>query len=117
MAKEDNLVPFTGADDPRRGHKKKGSKHISTWIKEMLEDEEFEAILVNPKGGFIEFKGAPLKAIIETARFRAALGDVKWAEWLAKYGYGSTLKVEIDDPRKAILAKYGLGDAGQTKKT
>src|ERR1700757_4566587 len=45
--------------------KPKGTKHINTWIQELAEDEEFEARLLDLKQGFIEYKGAPIKAIIK----------------------------------------------------
>lgn len=41
-----------------------------------------------------QFKGAPLKAIIIVAMQQAMQGDTKWAEWLAKYGYGQKLEIE-----------------------
>lgn len=114
----DNLVPFTGANDPRRGHPKKGSKHISTWIQDMLNDEEFDTLISHPTKGFIEFKGAPLKAIIQVAMRKALAGDDRAMEWLAKHGYGTKQIIELSDPRKEILEQYmGGGGARQTKET
>ena len=114
MANEQNLKPFTGADDPRRANgPPKGTKHLSTWIQDMLNDEEFETMILDAKKGMIEFKGAPLKAIIMVA-MRKAINDPKtgtaWAEWLAKHGYGTKQIVEINDPRKEILQKYMEGE-------
>ena len=114
MANEQNLIPFTGADDPRRMNgKPKGTKHLSTHIQEMLNDESFELKL---KDGTL-LKERPIDAIIKTAVAKSISGDNRWAEWLAKHGYGEKIKIELDDPRKEILSKYGLGetDAGQTK--
>lgn len=37
MANEQNLKPFTGADDPRRGKKPKGVPHSKTRLKRLLE--------------------------------------------------------------------------------
>lgn len=120
MANLQNLKPFTGADDPRRGHPRKGSKHISTWIQEMLNDEEFEATLLDSKKGIVEYKGAPLKAIIKVAIHHASQGDTKWAEWLAKYGYGSKQTIELTkSPAREVLEAMGMlggeeQDDGQT---
>lgn len=36
MANEQNLVPFTGADDPRRGKKPKGVPNTKTRLKRLL---------------------------------------------------------------------------------
>lgn len=69
---------------------KKGSIHLSTHIQNLLNDEEFSPELMDGK----EFKGTPLKAIIMTAMTKAQEGDNKWADWLAKYGYGNKLEIE-----------------------
>jgi len=93
--------------------KPKGSKHISTWIRDLLNDEEFtlDNFLFNGK----QFKGAPIKAIVTVAIMNALQGDNKWAEWLAKHGYGTKQVIEVNDPRKEILDKYmGADDVGQT---
>lgn len=86
--------------------KPKGTKHLSTHIQEMLNDENFEIKL---KDGTL-LKERPIKAIIKTAVAKSISGDNRWAEWLAKHGYGEQLKVEINDPRKEILEKYLGGD-------
>lgn len=45
--------------------KPKGTKHINTWIQEIVTDEEYEARVVDPKTWqIVDFKGAPIKAII-----------------------------------------------------
>lgn len=72
--------------------KPKGTKHISTWIQDMMNDESFETLLMHPTKGYIEFKGAPLKAIIQTATRLSIAGDPRWADWLAKHGW----KAELD---------------------
>lgn len=85
-----NLKPFTGADDPRRMNgKPKGTKHISTWIQEMLNDPDFELKL---KDGTI-LKGAPIKAIIKTAIAKGVSGDMRAFDILGKYGFGTKLDV------------------------
>lgn len=84
--------------------KPKGTIHLSTHIQNLLNDQEFSPELMDGK----EFKGTPLKAIIMTAMKKAHEGDNKWAEWLAKYGYGNKLEIEHSgeikgevDPAKA----------------
>lgn len=100
MAGISNLKPFKPGYDSRRGVKPKGAKHLSTYIKEALEDEEFEVWLTHPTKGIVEFKGMPIKAIIMTAVQRAVNGDDKAREWLAKYAYGT--KVDITSDGKAL---------------
>ena len=69
--------------------KPKGTKHISTWIQEMLNDPDFELKL---KDGTI-LKGAPLAAIIKTAVAKAVSGDMRAFDILGKYGFGTKLDV------------------------
>lgn len=101
MAGIDNLVPFKKGDDPRRGSKPKGAKHISTWIQDLLNDEKFEGLLADPKNGWKEYKGAPLKAIIDVMAVKAMQGDVKAFDALAKHGWGQKLQLS-NDPENPI---------------
>lgn len=110
-----NLIPPVKGEVRNPKGKPKGTKHISTWIQDMLNDEQFEAVLLDSSKGSIEFKGAPLKAIIMVALQRSIAGDQRWAEWLAKHGYGNTLNVNVSDERKEILSKYGLDNDRQTE--
>lgn len=77
--------------------KPKGTKHISTWIQDLANDEEFEANILDAKKGYIEYKGAPLKAIISVAITKAVNGDEKAREWLAKYGWKAQLDITTND--------------------
>jgi len=94
VANNENLKPFKPGYDPRRGSKPKGAIHISTHIQNMLNDDEFSMWLNDPREGFVEYKGAPMKAIIKTALIKAAGGDKDAREWLAKYGYGQKFELE-----------------------
>lgn len=97
MAGIDNLKPFKEGYDERRGSKPKGAIHLSTHIQNMLNDDEFTMWLTDPRDGFKEYKGAPIKAIIQTALIQAASKGKDGAaarEWLAKYGYGQKFEVE-----------------------
>jgi hypothetical protein len=98
MANEQNLQPFNSetavAAGQKGGTNKKGSKHMSTWIQELLNDPEFEANVLDPKKGYIEYKGAPMKAIIQVQLLKAVNGDQKAFDLLGKYGYGIKTEVE-----------------------
>lgn len=98
------LVPFTGANDPRRSNgRPKGSKNFATIIKE-LENEEFDWSLF-PKENkelqqFIENMfpiGSPLRAIVYRALIDAITGTpaekASAREWIRKAGYGDKLDV------------------------
>lgn len=76
------------------GGRPKGSKHINVWIQELLEDEDFEATI---QEGYkiVEFKGAPIKAIVKAQMVKAMNGDTKAFDSLAKYGWAA--KSEVDN--------------------
>jgi hypothetical protein len=91
MANENNLIPFTKNNAKEMGSKggsnKKGSLHLTTHIQNMLNDPDFELKL---KDGSI-IKGQPIEVIMKVAISRAVSGDIRFLEWLAKYGYGQKL--------------------------
>lgn len=94
----DTLTPFDSERARMIGAKggaaKKGSKHINTWIQELLTDEDFTSkIQVGKK--IIEFKGAPLKAIIQAQMRKAVDGDTKAFDSLAKYGWPSKTETDL----------------------
>lgn len=93
----------------------KGTKHISTWIRELLEDEEFTGMVPSASSGWREFKGAPMKAIIQAQIIRALAGDAKAFDALAKYGYGS--KLEITGADGTPLMPIGLDAAILARRT
>lgn len=99
MANDQNLVHVQPGQVLNPNGRPKGSKNLSTWIKDLLNDENFETPMLDSKQGVITYKGAPIKAIISVAIHRAIHDEkngVKWAEWLGKYGYGIALKLEED---------------------
>lgn len=90
---------------------KPGYKHISTWIQDMLNDDKFETVLTDASKGYIQYKGAPLKAIIQVAIHKSIHDKEKgqaWAEWLAKHGYGTKITIQTEDPIEALLKNYNL---------
>lgn len=81
------------------GVNKKGSKHLSTWIQQLGEDEDFQVYLQDPVKGYVEYKGAPVKAVVETAWRKAAAGDKDAREWLAKHGWKQQIDVTSNDEK------------------
>lgn len=94
MANEQNLIPAKKGEVRNPNGKPKGTIHLSTHIQRMMYDEDFDTFLQDAKLGYVEFKGAPYKAIIGTALKKAANGDDKAREWLAKYGWGTKQEIE-----------------------
>lgn len=79
--------------------KPRGTKHLSTHIREMLEDESFEHKL---RDGSI-FKGAPVKAVIKSLIAKALDGDLRAFELLARHGYGTNIEFDVKDLPTPIL--------------
>jgi hypothetical protein len=94
----------------------KGAISLSARIQRMLNDEDFEIYLPNSRDGLREFKGAPAEAIIRTAIIKAIQGDMKCADWLARYGYGTKAELFGEDgsPIKAVVEFVG-GSSGRSQ--
>jgi hypothetical protein len=99
------------------GKAKAGSRHLSTIIREIGENIEWDKTTLKNKDQMKQLYGNNgWTAIVYVALTKAMAGDSKAMDWLAKHGYGDKLVVEINDPRKEILEKYlGGKNAGQTE--
>lgn len=86
---------FQSGESGNPAGKPKGTKHITTHIQELMEDEAFEANVLDAKKGMVEYKGAPVKAIIQVAITKAVNGDDKAREWLAKYGWHAKQEIDV----------------------
>lgn len=95
----DNLIPAKPGDIRNPNGKPKGTKHLSTWIQQLGNDEEFQVYLTDPVKGYVEFKGAPIKAVVQTAWRKAAAGDKDAREWLAKHGWKQQLDITSDNEK------------------
>ena len=99
MAKEDNLKPFTSETGRLAGQKssKKGSKHISTIVRELMEDLDWDKIPVKNKEDFKKRYGKNgWLAITSVAIGQAATGDRHAREWLRKAGFGDKLTLDLE---------------------
>ncbi len=112
MNTNQNLTPWQPGESGNPDGRPKGSKNLSSYIREMLTDESFEGIIFDINRGPYSFKGVPIKAIVSVAITKAINGDHRSMEWLAKYGYGHKLDIETDStlPRP-ILNVYTRGSS------
>lgn len=94
-----------GASGNKAG-KPKGTLNLSTHIRNLLNDESFVAWVPDSKFGIREFKGAPIKAIINSLIIRAIAGDVRAFDLLAKYGYGSKIDLSVEPSYKPALVEF-----------
>jgi|GEM_PF-1303931 len=72
--------------------KPKGTVHLSTMIQSMLNDKGFTPATVDTK----QLGKSPMRIIIAVGINKAIDGDIKWADWLAKHGYGTEVKTLQD---------------------
>lgn len=79
-----------------------GTIHLSTHIQRLMEDDAFEANILDAKTGIKEYRGAPIKAIIQVAITKAVNGDDKAREWLAKYGWGTKQEIDVTSKGEKI---------------
>lgn len=85
----------------------KGSKNLSTWVRDIMDDEEFGETLRGTHG----VAGAPIEAIVKSLVIKALNGNLRAFELLAKYGYGT--KPEPAEQERPIpildLVRHRLG--------
>lgn len=82
----------------------KGTKQISTWINQLLNDEKF-VTTIRDGLEIKEYKGAPIQAIVQ-AHIRLALnGDVRAADMLFKHGGVQKVQLGNDPDNPLTLGK------------
>lgn len=92
--------------------KPKGAKHLSTWIQELLNDEEFTA-QIQEGYKITEYKGAPIKAIVKAQLIKAVNGDQKAFDLLGKYGFGTKTEVDVTSGGEQITGALNYELAAQ----
>lgn len=111
MANEQNLKPFTGADDPRRGHKQKGVPHSKTRLKRLLElTENLTNPITKEVEGFTVAEQLDLAQII-----KARKGDTRAYEAILDRLEGrpvQTTNVALEkSPAREVLEAMGMLEA------
>jgi hypothetical protein len=92
---------------PAKAGKPKGSKHINTWVQELVEDESFK-MLIREGLELKEFKGAPIKAMILAQVRLAVNGDTNAFNALTKAGW--TQKTENNHNLKIVQPIMSLDE-------
>jgi hypothetical protein len=91
-----------------------GTKHLSTYIREMMTDPTFEQKIRDKLGREKTLKGAPVAAILKVAIARALSGDARMMDILFEYGWGKkVLLSDADDKPIPILG----GTAARPQRT
>ena len=98
MANNKNLKPWKPGQSGNPSGKPRGTKHLSSWIKELMEDEQFNRRLID--GSIVQ--GAPIKAVVQTVILKAIDGDLRAFDLLGRYGYGTKLELTSKDEQLPV---------------
>ena len=115
MAKEDNLIPITSETAAKLGAKggkaKKGSKHLSTLIKEIGFNIDWEKTNQKDKSSLKERYGKNAwEAIVYVAFTKAISGDDKAMKWLSENGFGKNIDITSGGEKINISLVEFVGD-------
>lgn len=103
MANDQNLKPWQPGQSGNPAGKPKGAKHVSTRIREMLNDDNFETqIWDRDNERYGTFKRAPLEYMIKAQVVKALNGDSKAFDALLKHGWGKLEPDPIERPGNPI---------------
>jgi acyl transferase domain-containing protein len=89
---------------PEGAGKPKGSKHINTWVQEILNDPTFEAWIYDAKEGVKKHEGIPLPAIIKAQVIKAMAGDTKAYDALIKSGWATKQELDLTSDGQPLQA-------------
>lgn len=107
--KEHQFTPENAAENGSKGGKAKaGSKHLSTIIRELAEDIDWDKTTLKNKNEMkAKYGKNGFKAMAYVALTKAMTGDTKAMDWLAKYGYGHKLDITSDDePINKVIVEF-----------
>jgi hypothetical protein len=113
MANTQNLKPWKSGQSGNPAGKPKGTKHLSTWIQELMEDENFTRKLANGR----QKREAPVRAIVSVLITKAVDGDMKAFDLLAKYGYGTRVDITSKDQQLPAPLLGGISVEKYIKQT
>lgn len=94
MANNSNLKPWKPGQSGNPAGKPVGAKNLSTWIRELLNNPDFELKIQSGTQELPLFNGPPVQAILEAAILRAIAGDTKSADLLFKYRYANKTDIK-----------------------
>lgn len=113
MPNPQNLKPVKNHQEAvERGSKggkaKKGSQHLSTIIRDMAENLDWDKTTLSDKAVLKQRYGKNgFKAMCYVALSAAMSGDIRAMDWLAKYGYGTKIDITSgDEPLNIALVEF-----------
>lgn len=122
MKREDNLIPITSETAAELGAKggkaKKGSKHLSTLIREIGESIDWDKTNLKNKDELKEKYGNNgWQALVYVAYTKAMAGDPQAMKWLAENGFGKNIDITSGGEKLNVaLVEFVDGDNKDTSK-
>lgn len=116
------LTPFTSENaaenGAKGGHAKAGSKHLSTLIREIGENIEWDKTTLKNKDQMNAMYGNNgWKAIVYVAMTKSMAGDIKAMDWLSKNGYGQNIDITSGGEPITALVRFVNGEDGRNINT
>lgn len=94
MAFPNDGVKFKPGESGNPEGKPKGSRHLSTIIRELENNIDWSKTNLKNKDELNQrFGKNGFKAVVYVALTKAIAGDTKAMEWLAKHGYGTNIDI------------------------
>lgn len=111
----DNLIPPVKGEVRNPNGKPKGTKHLSTLIREVGENIDWNKTNLKNKAELAERYGKNgWKAVVYVAFTKALAGDPQAMKWLAENGFGKQVNMDLtgDSIVVDILKASGLIEGG-----
>lgn len=119
MANPQNLKPFTGADDPRRANgPPKGTRHLSTIIREIMENIDWsKTTLKNKEQLQAQYGKRGWDAMVYVAYTKAMTGDPQAMKFLAEHGFGKNIDITSGGEKLNVALVEFVGDDSDNDKS
>lgn len=118
MPNPENLIPITSETAAELGAKggtaKKGSRHLSTLIRSIGMNIDWDKTnLKNKEELKTKYGKNGWQALVYVAMTKALAGDAKAMDWLARNAYGTKIDLTTDDePINKITVEFVDGSSG-----
>lgn len=114
MSKEDNLTPFTTDNAAEMGAKggkaKAGSRHLSTIIREIMENIDWsKTTLKNKEHLQAQYGKRGWDAMVYVAYTKAMTGDAQAMKFLAENGFGKNIDITSGGDALNIIIDSSYG--------
>lgn len=122
MAKEDNLTPFTPDNAAEMGAKggkaKAGSRHLSTIIREIMENIDWsKTTLKNKEQLQAQYGKRGWDAMVYVAYTKAMTGDPQAMKFLAEHGFGKNIDITSGGEKLNVALVEFVGDDSDNDKS